>query len=774
MKKILLFLLTTIISFSSFAQNLPQGIAYQAVAVKEGPFSVAGENPQAIYWSNKDIKVRFTILDQYPNPMETYQEFHSVKTDDYGVFNLIVGQGTVISGDFETIPWELGAAHLQVEIDFENEDDYTVTSFERFWSVPYAFATKKVKGTNIDSAIQALNDKIIYLKDRDQDTVIGNEGITYKTIDSLNQVLQSKIDVLRANDLDTVVGNEIQTLAIKGDSLSISDGNTVKIDFPTNLDNDPINEIQSLTLNGDSLSISNGNTVKIGFPVNLDNDSTNEIQILAIKGDSLSISDGNTVKIDFPTNLDNDPINEIQSLTLNGDSLSISNGNTVKIDFPANLDNDSTNEIQILAIKGDSLSISDGNTVKIDFPANLDNDSTNEIQTISLTNDTISLSDGGGDIALESIKAYVQSSLNSSGKNGTIDDMWFGVLPNQGAEEPLLYLDADTVYVLGITNRSTPYVIKLYPNGSRDTLIRLANAASNTNNMRVSLPYLYHTVFGSPIQTKIYHIDTGFVRMAKTTFALNNHATDNITTDDHHNLIYLERGGNSYKAGTVYFYNFKKDTTFTLTNPDNDYRGLTPPQLINDSMVLIVPRIWKTSSDNLVPTSQVIDFYWNSSINQLFVPIVINDHKILYEKQIYESYGTSAGWHTVLKLYNLKTKSSVIVEGKGGRGLDTRNGGTYRMYNFKGISDNKLLISVDFDASSNVLSKNFFWFDTDNHFLKRFMPDDGQITLNTENRCYYKRISLRSGTWKVNNFTRLSFPNVNYTRPTGGITYLHE
>ena len=170
--------------------------------------------------------------------------------------------------------------------------------------MPYAFVSKKVKGTNIDSAIQALNDKIIYLKDRDKDTVIGNEGITYKTIDSLNQVLQDKIDVLRANDLDTVVGNEIQTLAIKGDSLSISDGNTVKIDFPANLDNNPVNEIQSLTIKGDSLSISDGNAVKIGFPVNLDNDSTNEIQILAIKGDSLSISEGNTVKIDFPVKPD--------------------------------------------------------------------------------------------------------------------------------------------------------------------------------------------------------------------------------------------------------------------------------------------------------------------------------------------------------------------------------------------------------------------------------------------------------------------------------------
>ena len=258
MKKIFLFLLTSVISFSSFAQNLPQGIAYQAVAVKEGPYSVAGENPQAIYWSNKDIKVRFTILDQYPNPMDTYQEFHSVTTDDYGVFNLIIGQGTVISGDFETIPWELGTAHLRVEIDFDNDDSYTITSFERFWSVHYAFVSKKVKGTNIDSAIQALNDKIIYLKDRDKDTVIGNEGITYKTIDSLNQVLQDKIDVLRANDLDTVVGNEIQSLVIKGDSLSISDGNTVMIDFPANLDNDSTNEIQTISLNKDTIHLSGG------------------------------------------------------------------------------------------------------------------------------------------------------------------------------------------------------------------------------------------------------------------------------------------------------------------------------------------------------------------------------------------------------------------------------------------------------------------------------------------------------------------------------------
>ncbi len=257
MKKLLTLAVVCLAYATSFGQNVPQGIAYQAVAVKDGAYSVAGQNPQAIYWSNKEIKVRFTIFDKYPNGSSQYSEVHTTTTDDYGVFNLIIGQGSGLSGDFTSIPWELGDAHLQVEIDFDNDDNFKVTSFERFWSVPYAFVSKKEEGTNIDSAIQALNDKITYLKDRDQ---------------------------------DTVVGNELQTLSVTGDSVTISDGNTVVINHPANLDNDSTNEIQSLTIKGDSLSISDGNSVKINHPANLDNDSTNEIQTLAFANDTLFLS----------------------------------------------------------------------------------------------------------------------------------------------------------------------------------------------------------------------------------------------------------------------------------------------------------------------------------------------------------------------------------------------------------------------------------------------------------------------------------------------------
>ena len=244
MKKLLTLAFVCLAYATSFGQNVPQGIAYQAVAVKDGAYSVAGQNPQAIYWSNKDIKVRFTIFDKYPNGSSQYSEVHTTTTDDYGVFNLIIGQGSDLSGDFTTIPWELGDAHLQVEIDFENTNTFTLTALEKFWSVPYAFVTNETGTSSTDSSLAAL--------------------------DSLNKALKAEIAALRFSDKDTVIGNELQTLSVTGDSVTISDGNTVVINHPANLDNDSTNEIQTISLSNDTISLSNG-----GGKVALKNISSN-------------------------------------------------------------------------------------------------------------------------------------------------------------------------------------------------------------------------------------------------------------------------------------------------------------------------------------------------------------------------------------------------------------------------------------------------------------------------------------------------------------------
>jgi hypothetical protein len=202
--------------------------------------------------------VRFTIFDKYPNGSSQYSEVHTTTTDDYGVFNLIIGQGSSLSGDFGTIPWELGDAHLQVEIDFENTNTFTLTALEKFWSVPYAFVTNETGTSSTDSSLAALNNKFQYLKDRDKDTVIGNEGISYQALDSLNNALKAEIAALRFSDKDTVIGNELQTLSVTGDSVTISEGNTVVINHPANLDNDSTNEIQTISLSNDTIHLSKG------------------------------------------------------------------------------------------------------------------------------------------------------------------------------------------------------------------------------------------------------------------------------------------------------------------------------------------------------------------------------------------------------------------------------------------------------------------------------------------------------------------------------------
>lgn len=263
-KAILSFLFLLGTTTLSFSQNLPQGIAYQAVAIKDDPHSLGGQNAGSFNWSNKDIQVRFSIFDKYPGGSVQYSEVHSTKTDEFGVFNLIIGQGQTTSGIFNNIPWELGTAHLQVEIDFDNSNTFKITSLERFWSVPYAFVSNSKGGNNSknDSAINSLNSKFNYLKNRDKDTIIGNEGLTYKSLDSLNQILKAQIAKMKLADKDTVIGNEWQNLTKKKDSILISNGSGIKL-----LDDDSLNELQSLVLINDSLKMTKSNKLVVLGPV---------------------------------------------------------------------------------------------------------------------------------------------------------------------------------------------------------------------------------------------------------------------------------------------------------------------------------------------------------------------------------------------------------------------------------------------------------------------------------------------------------------------------
>ncbi len=173
-------------------------------------------------------------------------------------------------------------------------------------------------------------------------TVI-NEGNQLVTI--INGVPSAPVTLPIPSYIDT----DAQTLALNGQVLSISNGNSVTL--PVDGDSNATNELQTLTQNGNTVTLSNGGG-SFTLPVDTDTDG----QTLALNGQVLSISNGNSVTL--PVDGDSNATNELQSLTQNANTVTLSNGGG---SFTLPVDTDA----QTLALNGNVLSISNGNTITL-------------------------------------------------------------------------------------------------------------------------------------------------------------------------------------------------------------------------------------------------------------------------------------------------------------------------------------------------------------------------------------------------------------------------
>jgi hypothetical protein len=126
-KSITLFAL--LITLFTFAQ-VPQGISYQAIALN------AGGNPVI----SSNVRVRLSILDVSATGTTLYSETQLKTTNAQGLFNLVIGQGTVVSGVFNTINWGTNSKFLKVEMDATGGTTYVLVGTTQLLSVPYALA----------------------------------------------------------------------------------------------------------------------------------------------------------------------------------------------------------------------------------------------------------------------------------------------------------------------------------------------------------------------------------------------------------------------------------------------------------------------------------------------------------------------------------------------------------------------------------------------------------------------------------------------------------
>ena len=169
MKKLLfLVFLTTAIFSCGFAQ-VPASFNYQAVV----------RNSSGEIIANKTVSFRISLLRDSESGSVIYSETHTVTTNNFGLVNLKIGEGTKLSGTFSPADWG-DVIFTKVEIDPAGGSSYSHLATTQLSSVPYAFKAQTV-----------VNDKV--------------------------------------DDADADATNEIQLLSLSGNALSISEGNTVTL-----------------------------------------------------------------------------------------------------------------------------------------------------------------------------------------------------------------------------------------------------------------------------------------------------------------------------------------------------------------------------------------------------------------------------------------------------------------------------------------------------------------------------------------------------------------
>lgn len=127
-KKInLLFIFCSAILTFAKAQT-PQAFNYSAVA----------RNASGIPIATTTIGIQISILKSSSLGSIVYSENHFINTDDFGLFNLIVGGGSVQSGAMTAIDWSNDNYYLKVGMDANGGTNFLTMGTTQLLSVPYA------------------------------------------------------------------------------------------------------------------------------------------------------------------------------------------------------------------------------------------------------------------------------------------------------------------------------------------------------------------------------------------------------------------------------------------------------------------------------------------------------------------------------------------------------------------------------------------------------------------------------------------------------------
>lgn len=126
--KVLFTVFAMLLVILSATAQAPKRMNYQAIA----------RNSTGLALPHTHVQLRFSIHHNSPTGPVSYQETDTTTTNQFGLFNVAIGDGTVTAGNFSAIAWASGAHYLQVEIDITGNTNFTDMGTTQLLSVPYA------------------------------------------------------------------------------------------------------------------------------------------------------------------------------------------------------------------------------------------------------------------------------------------------------------------------------------------------------------------------------------------------------------------------------------------------------------------------------------------------------------------------------------------------------------------------------------------------------------------------------------------------------------
>ena len=148
MKRTLLTLLSILFCAITFAQSVPQGINYQAVA----------RDASGAVLMNHALTIQLSVIADIADTTNTaisWQETHQDTTNAYGLFTAIIGNGTTTSVGssltFDVMDWGSTTHFLKVEMDGV---DMGTT---QLMSAPYSLHTKTADNIDPTDELQILS-----------------------------------------------------------------------------------------------------------------------------------------------------------------------------------------------------------------------------------------------------------------------------------------------------------------------------------------------------------------------------------------------------------------------------------------------------------------------------------------------------------------------------------------------------------------------------------------------------------------------------------------